>query len=243
MVPTNLLYFVLKLESYYRNHVMVMLLDYQQNDFRFGISQNGNRIRNREDDPLPHITEIQDALESFYIKLRASLARNRIRETALTVEDLLPKEEKEKNEYVCHQPIYAYVNTLRTTVEEVCSTLEHSGFIKDSTLDYSDFSGRRFAIDVHLNDVIVFPRDVKFDVYNHDLVQWGFLVVQVSNFWAFFLELIVFEILKILRNAFKVSQTKKYGNEIYKADFHTVQSIALSIIFPPVSLFFGGGKG
>lgn len=186
IIACQLLYFVLKLESYYRNHVMVMLLDYQQNDFHFGVPQNGNRIRDKED-PLPHITEIQNALESFYIKLRASLARNRIRETALTIEDLLPKEEKEKNEYVCYQPIYAYVNTLRTTVEEVCSTLEHSGFIKeDSTVDYSHFSGHRFAIDVHLNDVIVFPRDVKFDVYNHDLVQWGFLVVQVSNFWFVF---------------------------------------------------------
>ena len=92
-----------KLESYYRNHVMVMLLDYQQNDFQFGVSQNGNHIRNT-DDPFPHITEIQDALVSFYIKLKASLARNRIRETALSVEDLLPKEKKEKNEYVCYQP-------------------------------------------------------------------------------------------------------------------------------------------
>jgi hypothetical protein len=158
---------------------MVMLLDYQQNDFQFGVSQNGNHVQN-SDDPLPHITEIEDALISFYIKLRASLARNRIRETALTVEDLLPKEEKEKNEYVCYQPIYAYVNTLRTTTEEVCSMLEHSGFRKEKTsVDYSNFSGRCFAIDVHFNDVIVFPRDVKFDVYNHDLVQRGFLVVQV----------------------------------------------------------------
>lgn len=165
---------------------MVMLLDYQQNDFQFGVSQNGNHIRN-SDDPFPHITEIQDALVSFYIKLRASLARNRIRETALTVEDLLPKEEKEKNEYVCYQPIYAYVNTLRTTVEEVCEMLKQDGFVKeDSAVDYSTFSGRRFTIDVHLNDVIVFPRDVKFDVYNHDLVQWGFLVVQVRQFCLVF---------------------------------------------------------
>ena len=164
---------------------MVMLLDYQQNDFQFGIPQNSNHIRNPEDDPLPHITEIQDALESFYIKLRASLARNRIRETALTVEDLLPKEEKEKNEYVCYQPIYAYVNTLRTTVEEVCGMLEQSGFVKtDVILDYSNFSGRNFAMDIHLNDVIVFPRCVKFDVYNHDLVQSGFLVVQVRSLFT-----------------------------------------------------------
>lgn len=162
---------------------MVMLLDYQQNDFQFDdVSLNGNHIRNTDDDPFPHITEIQDALVSFYIKLRASLARNRIRETALTVEDLLPKEEKEKNEYVCYQPIYAYVNTLRTTVEEICGLLEQSGFVKDSNaVDYSNFSGHRFSVDVHLPDVIIFPRDVKFDVYNHDLVQCGFLVVQVKS--------------------------------------------------------------
>ena len=164
---------------------MIMLLDYQQNDFQFGVSQNGNHIRNT-DDPFPHITEIQDALVSFYIKLKASLARNRIRETALTVEDLLPKEEKEKNEYVCYQPIYAYVNTLRITVEDVCGMLERSGFIKeDSAVDYSNFAGHRY--DVHLNDVIVFPRDTKFDVYNHGLVQCGFLVVQVIKFcWDYF---------------------------------------------------------
>lgn len=156
-----------------------MLLDYQQNDFQFGASQDANHIENA-DDPFPHITEIQNALMSFYIKLRASLARNRIRETALTVDDLLPQEEKTKYEYVCYQPIYTYVNTLRATVEDVCCLLERSEFIREnSVVDYSNFSGRRFAIDIHLNDVIVFPRHVKFDVYNHSLVQSGFLVVQV----------------------------------------------------------------
>lgn len=168
-----------KLESYYRNHVMVMLLDYQQNDFQFGVSRKGTCTTNAEG-VLPHVAEIQEALESFYIKLRASLARNRIRECALTVEDLLPTEEKEKNAYVSHQPIYAYVNLLKTCVEDVSNMLKESGFLKvNEVVDYSEFSGCRFAIDIHLKDVIVFPRDIKFDVYNHDLVQQGFLVVQV----------------------------------------------------------------
>jgi hypothetical protein len=78
------------------------------------------------------------------------------------------------------------VNTLRTTVADVCGMLERSGFIKeDSAVDYSNFAGHRY--DVHLNDVIVFPRDTKFDVYNHGLVQCGFLVVQVIKFcWDYF---------------------------------------------------------
>ena len=161
---------------------MVMLLDYQQNDFQFGVSDKRKHVANAED-ILPHVAEIQEALESFYVKLRASLARNRIREYALSVEDLLPTEEKEKSEYVCHQPIYAYVNSLKTCVDDVVDMLVKSGFLKvNDVFDYSEFSGHRFAIDVHLNDLIVFPRDVKYDVYNHDLVQSGFLVVQVGVF-------------------------------------------------------------
>lgn len=156
---------------------MVMLLDYQQNDFQFGETQS---LQTENQYTLPHIKEIQDALVSFYTKLRASLARNRIRETALTVEDLLPKEEREKNEFVCYQPIYAYVNNLRTSVEEVCKILEASRFAEIDVLDdFTAFTGHCFTRDVHLNDVFIFPRDVKFDVYNHKLVEEGLIVIQV----------------------------------------------------------------
>ena len=158
---------------------MVMLLDYQQNDFQFGGTRK--KDSSNENDVLPHISEIQEALQSFYVKLRASLARNRIRECALTVDDLLPAEEKEKNEYVIHQPIYAYVNSLKTCVDDVCNKLEDDGFLKvDNLTSFSEFSGKCYMNDAHLRDLLVFPRDVKFDVYNHDLVQNGLLVVQVK---------------------------------------------------------------
>ena len=165
---------------------MVMLLDYQQNGFYFG----NERFRNKKmeipdkENSISHILEIQQAMVSHRIKLRAALARSRIRDCAISVEALLPKEEQEKLQYAAQQPVYARVNTWKTSYSDVLETLTSEGFLMEDSLpspedDESGLSGRCFMKDGHFDNLLVFSPMIKFDLYDHDLVLDGKLAIQV----------------------------------------------------------------
>lgn len=166
---------------------MVMLLDYQQNGFYFGNERYRNKkieIPNKEN-AIPHILEIQQAMVSHRIKLRAALARSRIRDCAISVEALLPKEEQDKLQYAAQQPVYARVNTWKATYGEVLDTLTTEGFLMEDRLpsleddDSSGVGGRTFMKDQHFDNLFVFSPMIKFDLYEHDLVLDGKLAIQV----------------------------------------------------------------
>ena len=152
-----------------------MLLDYQQNGFYFGNERFRNKkmeIPNKEN-TIPQILEIQQAMVSHRIKLRAALARSRIRDCAISVEALLPKEEQDKLQYAAQQPVYARVNTWTS-----------EGFLMEDNLpsaeDDDKASGVRcFVKDQHFENLLVFPPTIKFDLYEHDLVSDGKLAIQV----------------------------------------------------------------
>ena len=166
---------------------MVMLLDYQQNGFYFGNERCKNKkieIINK-DNSIPHILEIQQAMVSHRIKLRAALARSRIRDCAISVEALLPKEEQDKLHYAAQQPVYARVNTWKTTYSDVLETLTTEGFLMEDSLpssedDDSGVSGRTFMKDQHFDNLFVFSPTIKFNLYEHDLVLDGKLSIQVT---------------------------------------------------------------
>lgn len=166
---------------------MVMLLDYQQNGFYFG----SERFRNKKmeipskEDAIPHILEIQKAMVSHRIKLRAALARSRIRDCAISVEALLPKEEQDKLQYAAQQPVYARINTWKASYADVLETLTSEGFLMEDKLpspedENENASGVRcFMKDQHLENLLVFSPAIKFDLYEHDLVLDGKLAIQV----------------------------------------------------------------
>lgn len=165
---------------------MVMLLDYQQNGFYFGNERFRNKkmeIPNKEN-TIPQILEIQQAMVSHRIKLRAALARSRIRDCAISVEALLPKEEQDKLQYAAQQPVYARVNTWKASYGDVLETLTSEGFLMEDNLpsaeDDDNASGVCcFVKDQHFENLLVFPPTIKFDLYEHDLVLDGKLSIQV----------------------------------------------------------------
>ena len=166
---------------------MVMLLDYQQNGFYFGNERYKNKkieLTPNKENAIPHILEIQQAMVSHKIKLRAALARSRIRDCAISVEALLPKEEQDKLQYAAQQPVYARVNTWKATYGDVLETLTSEGFLMEDSLrsaedDDSGLSGRCFMKDPHFDNLFVFSPTIKFDLYEHDLVLDGKLAIQV----------------------------------------------------------------
>ena len=163
-----------------------MLLDYQQSGFYFGNERFRNKkmeIPNKEN-TIPEILEIQQAMVSHRIKLRAALARSRIRDCAISVEALLPKEEQDKLQYAAQQPVYARVNTWKTNYGEVLETLTSEGFLMEDNLpsaeDDDNANGVRYFVkDQHFDNLLMFSPTVKFVLYEHDLVLDGKLAIQV----------------------------------------------------------------
>lgn len=138
-----------------------------------------------KDNAIPHILEIQQAMVSHRIKLRAALARSRIRDCAVSVEALLPKEEQDKLQYAAQQPVYVRINTWKASYSDVLETLTSEGFLMEDKLpspedENDNASGARcFMKDQHFENLLVFSPTIKFDLYEHDLVLDGKLAIQV----------------------------------------------------------------
>ena len=165
---------------------MVMLLDYQQSGFYFGNERFRKKkveVLNKEN-TIPHILEIQQAMVSHRTKLRAALARSRIRDCAISVEALLPKEEQDKLQYAAQQPVYARVNTWKASYGDILETLTTEGFLMEDNLpsaedDDNPTGVRCFVKDQHFENLLVFPPAIKFNLYENDLVLEGKLTIQV----------------------------------------------------------------
>ena len=171
------------MEAYHKHRVMVMLLDYQQNGFQFGNERQRKSSGIDEESTIPHIQEIQEAMMTHRTKLRAALARSRIRDCAISVEALLPKEEQDKMQHAAAQPVYARMNTLKGSWTDILETLKEEGFLLVTSVSEGKemLTGRNFMRDEHFNDLLVFSQEIKFDLYGHDLVQNGHLAIQVSE--------------------------------------------------------------
>ena len=62
-------------------------------------------------DPL--VTQIETTIYHEKTDLAAELAKNRIKEDALTIEELLPLELREVEQHKAELPLYCWVNTLK----------------------------------------------------------------------------------------------------------------------------------
>ena len=76
------------------------------------------------------------------------------------------------------RPVYARVNTWKTTYSDVLETLTTEGFLMEDSLpssedDDSGVSGRTFMKDQHFDNLFVFSPTIKFNLYEHDFgVRW-----------------------------------------------------------------------
>ena len=159
---------------------MVMLMDYFDHNFRFSDSKR-SVIREDTEDPQELVREIQDAIVSHDVHICASFARCRIRDCALSIEDLITDGSKETIKYAQRQPLYTRVNTLKTTTDDIVRMFINEGFVLSENAGLLELTGKMFRRDPHFHDMLVFSNECKDDVYSHNITMDLWLYPQVES--------------------------------------------------------------
>ncbi|XDV37829.1 hypothetical protein PO909_007368 [Leuciscus waleckii] len=122
------------------------------------------------------VREVEACLLRFRTKLVASLARCRIKHDLLTLENILPEKIRHRQERARELPLYAWINTLRSSFEEVREVLRTSGF--SCVKSVGQLEGRSFCRDTHCQDLLVFPNSMKRELTDTRLLSDCRLVLQ-----------------------------------------------------------------
>ncbi|XP_041640016.1 putative methyltransferase NSUN7 [Cheilinus undulatus] len=132
---------------------MVMLFDFQDRKFLMH-----KRSAKDEEEPLQEVRDMESSLLRCKIKLAASLARCRVKQSLQSVSCFLSDLVRTKQHRATRLPVYAWVNTLKTSVEEVCEALKSAGLyeVKSS----ADLGESAFCRDPLCPDTLVFPRQL-----------------------------------------------------------------------------------
>uniref|UniRef100_A0A3B1IFS4 NOP2/Sun RNA methyltransferase family member 7 n=1 Tax=Astyanax mexicanus TaxID=7994 RepID=A0A3B1IFS4_ASTMX len=152
--------------------VAVMLYDLQDRRFL----PRELPANHAEEEIEPDVREVEECLLRFKTKLAASLARCRIKHDLLTIDSILPESVRLRQERASNLPVYAWINTLRTSMEEVCDVLSSAGFSRVHS--EGRLEGRTFRLDTHCQDLLVFPACVRGDLYKNGLLSDYRLIIQ-----------------------------------------------------------------
>ncbi|XP_014055294.1 putative methyltransferase NSUN7 isoform X2 [Salmo salar] len=148
--------------------VVVMLYDFQDRKFLPREYQGEELVQ--------EVREVENCLLRFKTKLAASLARSRIKHDLLTIDCILPEAVRKKQERANRLLLYAWVNTLKSSFEEVCGVLKRGGFSQVNSV--GQLEGQSFCQDPHCADVLVFPPQLKADLYRTKLLIDNKLIIQ-----------------------------------------------------------------
>ncbi|CAJ1052239.1 putative methyltransferase NSUN7 [Xyrichtys novacula] len=132
---------------------MVMLFDFQNSKF-FLLE----RSTKDGDEPLHEVRSMERSLLRCKTKLAASLARCRVKQSLQSVSCFLSEPVRTKQHRAKHLPLYAWVNTLKTSVEEVCKALKSAGLSEVKNL--SDLKESAFCRDPLCQDTLVFSQQL-----------------------------------------------------------------------------------
>ncbi|XP_061440412.1 putative methyltransferase NSUN7 isoform X1 [Rhineura floridana] len=132
--------------------VVVMLYDLQDRKFEA-------RYNTNDEEPIAEVQEVEHYLCSFKTKLAAALARCRIKHDALSIEHILPETIRKQEQRASALPLYAWVNMLKISLEEVHNSLQKEGFTKVESV--SNLGGYSYCLDKHCEDVLIFPSILK----------------------------------------------------------------------------------
>ncbi|KAK2849166.1 hypothetical protein Q5P01_009000 [Channa striata] len=149
--------------------VAVTLYDFQDRKFLPWEHQG-------EEDIIQEVRDVKNNLLRFKTKLAASLARCRIKHDLLSIECILPESVKIKQERSSSLPLYAWINTLRSSHDEVQSILKSGGFSEVRSV--GQLEGQSFCQDVHCRDMLVFPASLKAQLYYTTLISDHKLIIQ-----------------------------------------------------------------
>uniref|UniRef100_A0A672QGL2 NOL1/NOP2/NSUN 5/7 ferredoxin-like domain-containing protein n=1 Tax=Sinocyclocheilus grahami TaxID=75366 RepID=A0A672QGL2_SINGR len=131
---------------------------------------------NQEEEEVKAVQEVEACLLRFRTKLVASLARCRIKHELLTLENMVPEQIRHREERATLLPLYGWINTLRSSLEEVSEVLHTSGF--SCVKSVGQLKGQTFCKDLHCHDLLAFPSSVKNDLTNSRLLSDSRLIIQ-----------------------------------------------------------------
>uniref|UniRef100_A0A4W3IBV7 NOP2/Sun RNA methyltransferase family member 7 n=1 Tax=Callorhinchus milii TaxID=7868 RepID=A0A4W3IBV7_CALMI len=149
--------------------VMVMLYDFQNRKFQ-------PRSVCEADDVIADVRDIEQHLHKFKTKIAAALARCRIKNDAISIDLILPEAVRNQEKRASTLPLYAWVNALKISLEDVMNILELEGFPKVKSV--SEFQGQSFCQDRHCQDLLLFPSQIKCMLYDLQLFTSYKLVIQ-----------------------------------------------------------------
>uniref|UniRef100_A0A8C5S470 NOP2/Sun RNA methyltransferase family member 7 n=1 Tax=Laticauda laticaudata TaxID=8630 RepID=A0A8C5S470_LATLA len=152
--------------------VVVMLYDLQDRKFEV-------RSIPEDEETVSEVQEVEHYLCSFKTKLAAALARCRIKHDALTIEHILPETIRRQEQRASTLPLYAWVNTLKVSLEEVHSFLQKEGFTKVQSI--SNFYGDTYCLDKHCEDGLIFPSSLKEKLLTLELYTDHKLLLQDNS--------------------------------------------------------------
>ncbi|KAK1345973.1 hypothetical protein QTO34_008440 [Cnephaeus nilssonii] len=149
--------------------IIVMLYDFQDRKFQARLFSDNKQC-------IVEVQEVENLLNSFKTKLAAALARCRIKHDALSIDHILPETVRNQELRASTLPLYAWINTLKISPEEVYYSLKKRGYTKVKTVLH--IGGKVFAVDQHCYDVLIFPSHLKSDLLNIDLFKDYKLIFQ-----------------------------------------------------------------
>ncbi|XP_067892472.1 putative methyltransferase NSUN7 isoform X2 [Heterodontus francisci] len=150
--------------------VVIMLYDYQNRKFQ------PRSITEAEEDVIPEVREVESSLLNFKTKLAAALARCRIKNDAISIDLILPESVRNQEKRASSLPLYAWINVLKTSLEDVSNLLEREGFTKVKCA--GELEGLSFCEDRHCQDVLLFPTHLTAKLYDMELVTSYKMVIQ-----------------------------------------------------------------
>ncbi|KAM6953320.1 putative methyltransferase NSUN7 [Aplochiton taeniatus] len=148
--------------------VAVMLYDFQDRKFL-------PRERQTEE-VIPDVRDVENCLLRFKTKLAASLARCRIKHDLLTIDCILPESVRQKQERASTLPLYTWVNTLQSSLDEVRGVLRRAGLSQVRGL--GQLTGQVFCRDPHCEDTLVFPAPLREQLERTKLLRQHKLIMQ-----------------------------------------------------------------
>nr|XP_046269946.1 putative methyltransferase NSUN7 isoform X2 [Scatophagus argus] len=132
---------------------MVMLFDFQDRGFLL------RELSSKEgEEPLLEVRDLEKSLQRWKTKLAASLARCRVKQNLQSVSCFLSDPVRTKQHRARCLPLYAWVNTLETSVEEVVEALQSAGLCEVENM--TDLRESTFCRDPLCPDTLVFSQQL-----------------------------------------------------------------------------------
>uniref|UniRef100_A0A8C6U1V1 NOP2/Sun RNA methyltransferase family member 7 n=1 Tax=Neogobius melanostomus TaxID=47308 RepID=A0A8C6U1V1_9GOBI len=128
------------------------------------------------DEFIKDVRDVELHLDRFASKFAASLARWRIKHELVSIECMLPENVRIKQERASSLMLYAWVNSLKSSLDEVHGVLGRAGFSRMRSI--GQLQGKTYCQDPHCEDILVFPVQMKAQLDCTNLLSNHKLIVQ-----------------------------------------------------------------